>query len=122
MRGNKCYEEDDDEAPDHQFKYKMSMIMLKNSQKLRGSGLKVQEMWLNKDVLMIDEAIKAARKSEKGHGHGTSDLGCSGHKQQTTANYKSSCQESDLMKFKETDLSATKDILDKHKNTEAKES
>lgn len=48
----------------------MSLVMLKNIQKLRTSGLKVQEMWLNKSVLMLDEAIKAARENEKkDHGH-----------------------------------------------------
>jgi hypothetical protein len=69
FRNNECYTDD--------FRFNLSQIMLKNISTLRASGLKVLPYWLNKGILMIDEAIAAAKKSEQPKPN--ADLGCGGH-------------------------------------------
>ena len=49
---------------DRDLKFKLSLIMLRNIDRLRTSGTMVQGMWLNKDVLMLDEAIAASLRED----------------------------------------------------------
>lgn len=55
FRNNECF--------DRQLKFKLSLIMIRNIDKLRSQGTMVQGSWLNKGVLMLDETITSAAQS-----------------------------------------------------------
>ena len=38
-------------------KFRLSLLMLRNIDKMRANGVMAQPEWLNKHVLMVDEAI-----------------------------------------------------------------
>jgi hypothetical protein len=44
---------------DQEIKFKLSLIMLRNIDKLRSSGIMVQGNWLNRDVLMLNETLNS---------------------------------------------------------------
>lgn len=55
FRNNECF--------DKQLKFRLSLIMIRNIDKLRSQGTMVQGAWLNKNVLMLEETITSAAQS-----------------------------------------------------------
>jgi hypothetical protein len=57
LRGNEGFNK--------QVKFKLSLLMIRNIDKLREQGVLVQEPWINKNVLMLNETINSTMDASR---------------------------------------------------------
>ena len=98
---------------DKTLKFKMSLIMLRNIDKLRSSGVMVQGPWLNRDILMVDEAIQASKQKD-GDRPEVTDYGSMKSPGKLDPNLEDS-----IFNIELNDLNITKNMLDSSAYQEA---